>query len=225
MLVARIIQYRINQSSSPHLYLPFQSVLSMSVDAGSVEVRLLALETRIGLAPKSKSSDAEKDISSRLSLLEDTWKSSTTTGFKQLCDESDNLLEDLQPGAGLTYQQELSGRSKNYPILYRKQLVLASKDTLRNDMKRLSDILNLLYISQKSTLKDVAQAPIINTPPVTPEQERRLDAVRVNAAHCQRQTSEMANKVDSLMITYQKAMLTLSGRMIQLEQEISQLGK
>mmetsp|Transcript_13875 Transcript_13875/g.22994 ORF Transcript_13875/g.22994 Transcript_13875/m.22994 type:complete len:216 (+) Transcript_13875:85-732(+) len=210
----------------------------MSIDDQAMESRLLALETRIGLAPKvDKSTEtkeegndsaapaaaADKDITSRLTMLEDEWKSCTTTTFNVLCSESDKLLEELQPGAGLTYQQALLGRSKDYPILYRQQLVLASQDSLRRDMAQLSDILNLITISQKTTTSTadlVTRAPILHTPPVTLEQERRLDTLRVSAAQSQRDTVELANRMDATITVYQKAMLALSDRMIRLEENI-----
>ena len=199
----------------------------MSVNDQTIDAGLLALEIRVGLAPKidRESSDSNKDIASRLAALEGQWKSSTTTAFNQVCDESDKLLEELQPGAGLTYQQVLSGRSQNYPLLYRKQLVMSSQDSLRQDLKHLSNILNLLYISQKGTLKDVTQAPILSTPHVTPEMERRLDAMRVNLAQSQRQAAELADRMDSLITTYQKASVTLSDRIIRLEEKMTQQGK
>lgn len=204
----------------------------------AMETRLLALETRVGLTPKldkptatvlqldePSASSANKDIISRLALLEDQWKSSTTTTFNSLCDESDKLLEELQPGAGLTYQQALLGRSKDYPILYRQQLVLASEESMRRDMGQLSNILNLLTISQKSsstTADLVTNAPIINTPPVTAEQEQKLDTVRINVAQSQRRIIELANRMDAMINIYQKSMLTLSDRMIRVEAKIAQ---
>jgi hypothetical protein len=199
----------------------------MSIDDQALQVRLLTLETRVGLAPKSEeSTSSNKDFTSRLALLEDEWKSSTTTTFNSLCDESDKILEELQPGAGLTYQQALLGRSKDYPILYRQQLVLASHESLRRDMAQLSTILNLLTIGQKTAVSTniaplATQAPILNTPPVTPEQERRLDTLRVGATESQRQTVDLANRMDSMLTVYQTAMLTLSDRMIRLEEKIA----
>jgi hypothetical protein len=89
-------------------------------------------------------------------------------------------------------------------MLYRKQVVLASQDALRRDMSHLSNILNLLYISQKSPLKDVTQAPILNIPPVSPEEEKRLDVLRVTAAGCHNQAAALANRMDSLIATYQQ---------------------
>jgi hypothetical protein len=199
----------------------------MSSIEEQVDARLLALELRVGLAAmtETKVPDSDNDIASRIDLLEQKWKSSTTATFNQIGDTSDKLLNDLHPGPGLTYQQVLSGRSQDYPMLYRKQVVLASQDALRRDMSHLSNILNLLYISQKSPLKDVTQAPILNIPPVSPEEEKRLDVLRVTAAGCHNQAAALANRMDSLIATYQQAMIALSDRMIRLEERISQQRK
>ena len=188
-----------------------------------VNSRLQALELRVGTGTTMPGSD--NDIATRLNVLEQKWKSSTTATFNQIGDASDKLLNDLHPGPALTYQQVLSGRSQDYPILYRKQVVLASHLALRQDMNHLSNILNLLYISQKSPLKDVTQAPILNTPPVSPEEEKRLDVLLVTAGSCQMQVAEVANRMDSLITTYQQAMITLSDRMIRLEEKIAKQGK
>jgi Dynactin subunit p22 len=192
-----------------------------------VDARLQALELRVGLAAttENKAAKSDNDIATRLDVLEQKWKSSTVATFNQICDASDKLLNDLHPGPGLTYQQVLSGRSQDYPMLYRKQIVLASQDTLRQDMSHLSNILNLLYISQKSPLKDVTQAPILSTPPVSPEEEKRLDLLRVTAADCHVQVAELADRMDSLITTYQQAMIALSDRMIRVEEKIAQQGK
>jgi hypothetical protein len=194
-----------------------------------LDVRLQALQLRLGIAPNtdSKSQDDDNshlDIVTRLERLEQQWKSSTTATFNRAGDESDKLLEELQPGAGLTYQQVLSGRSQDYPMIYRQQMVLASQDSLRRDMTRLGDILNLLHISQKSSLSDITQAPILNSPVITLEEERRLDSLRVNAADCQIQVAKLTDRMDSLIATYQKALIALSNRMIQMDDKLDRLG-
>lgn len=196
-----------------------------------VDARLQALQLRLGTTPTTDSKlpdDANShhlDTVTRLERLEQTWNSSTTANFNQAGDETDKLFEDLQPGAGLTYQKVLSGRSRDYPMVYRQQIVLASQDSLRRDMNHLGDILNLLHISQKTSLSDVTQAPILNTRAITFDEERRLDSLRINSSHCQIQVAALADRMDSLIITYQKALVTLSNRMIALDEKLSRQGK
>mmetsp|Transcript_40912 Transcript_40912/g.46484 ORF Transcript_40912/g.46484 Transcript_40912/m.46484 type:complete len:199 (-) Transcript_40912:197-793(-) len=185
------------------------------------ESRLLAIETKIGLKPKiGDGLSNEKDIASRLIAIENKWKSSTLSSFNQTWDESDKLLDDLSPGAGITYQQILSGRSRCYPIFYRKQLVLASQDSLKEDMRQLSEILNLLYISQKSILKDVTQAPILHTQPLSHNDTRRLDRLRLKITQSHQQATSLANRMDSLISMYHKFMFNLSERMIFIEEKL-----
>jgi len=47
----------------------------------------------------------------------------------------------------------------------------------------------------------------------------------VTAGSCQIQVAEVANRMDSLITTYQQAMITLSDRMIRLEEKIAKQGK
>jgi hypothetical protein len=195
-----------------------------------LHARLQRLELLVGLTPRevneSSSSDKPKsfdqDVLSRLESLEQMWKTKSTSLPQPLSEETDSLLEDLHPGgAALTYQQVLSGRSKDYPLLYRKQIVLASSDSLRRDMAELKNILNLLYISQRSPRdRDWSQAPILHIPTIPPEDEARLEAVSASVAQCQHQTTLLANRVDLLVSTYQTSMKNLSERIMKLDERI-----
>jgi hypothetical protein len=193
-----------------------------------VQIRLHRLELLVGLISKDglessmqeSTLNTEHDVLTRLEAMEQKWKTTTTS---PLSEEMDLLLEDLHPGgAALTYQQVLSGRSKDYPLLYRKQIVLASSDALRRDMTELSNILNLLYISQPSPrLKDWTNAPILHMPPISPDDDARLEAVRAGAAQCQQQAIQLADRVDLLLSIYQTAMKNLSERIIRLDERIN----
>jgi hypothetical protein len=197
-----------------------------------INTRLQRLELLVGLNSKEgieyslpdNLKSHEQDVLSRLETLEQKWKTCTTPLFQPLSEEMDSLLEELHPGgAALTYQQVLSGRSKDYPLLYRKQIVLASWDSLRRDMAELSNILNLLYISQSSPRdKDWTQAPILHISPIPPEDDARLEALCASAAQCQHQTILLANRVDLLLSTYQTAMKNLSERIIRLDERINE---
>ena len=198
-----------------------------------LEARLRDLEDRIGTEPNKVGAiaDVEKsqlDVVTRLNRLEEKFKSSLSTPtLKQLLDESDKLLEDLQPASGFTYQQVLSGRSQDYPMIYRRQLVLASKDSLNRDLNALHEIFNLLHISQnKSLLPDrLTEAPILSVPSISVEEEQRLDSLRIQTTHCQLQLAELIERVDSLVSMYQKSLMMLSNRFIQLDEKLSRQGK
>jgi len=197
----------------------------------SLENRLSALEARIGVTTKNDGNNNTTGIASRLAAIETQWKSSTSSSnINKTWDESNHLFEDLSPGDTMSYQQSTS-RSMNNPILYRKQIVLASQESLRKDMSYLSEILNLLYISQKQSANTTTETVVNNAPILHPvpnlsdKEERRLDSLRVKIIQTQQQTNSLVTKVDSLISTYQKAMLALSERVVAFEERLSEEGK
>lgn len=212
--------------------------MSIASTDQSIEDRLSSLEAKLGVTASNNNSNNNNDsgrpkgdLTNRLDALESQWKSATSSSFHQTWDESDRLLEDLSPGDSLlSYQQSATSQSMNNPILYRKQAVLASQDSLRRDMSYLSEILNLLYISQKqpsnsTTETLVSQAPILHPVSISDEEERRLDNLRVNVIKTQEQTNQLVNRVDSLISTYQKAIFALSERIILVEEKLSKQGR
>jgi hypothetical protein len=66
--------------------------------------------------------------------------------WKETWLESDRLFAELDPGTALTHQQQPNAPMA--PILYRRQQVLCSADLLRQNMRLVSHILNLLLIGQ-----------------------------------------------------------------------------
>jgi hypothetical protein len=194
-----------------------------------MEARILALEVSIGLKPVSSSissssdtSSTTRDISARLSALEEQWKTRTSSSLltvQRLWEESDALFHDLEPGPALTHQ------AQSHPIHYRKQAVLAAKNSLSQDMTRLHEVLQLLYISQKESLKDVTDAPILIAPNLGSDEIQRLDSLRIKLAKTQKQAAQLADRVDSMTSLYHKAMVGFSDHMIQLEAKIAQQGK
>mmetsp|Transcript_23524 Transcript_23524/g.39906 ORF Transcript_23524/g.39906 Transcript_23524/m.39906 type:complete len:198 (-) Transcript_23524:85-678(-) len=186
-----------------------------------LEARLLALETTLGFVPANDESGKAKsgDLSSRLDQLEQEWKTLAPSSLNMLWEETDKIVKDLHPGPSMTYQQPSSTRN-NYPIVYRKQQVLAATKTLQRDMEYLTNIVNLLLISQAGTISEesVTQAPILTSCLVTPEQEKRLSTLRVQTAEAQQKTEALAVRVDSLVRTYQTILGSLAERMLKLEQ-------
>ena len=189
----------------------------------SIESRIVALEATLGLLPKKgdEVSDVD-DLGTRVAQLEEKYKSLAPSSLNNLWEESDGLIKDLHPGSSLTYQQPLTTRN-NYPVIYRKQQVLASSKSLQRDMDYLTNIVNLLLISQSGggvSEETVMQAPILASVQVTPEQEKRLDTLRLQTADAQNKTEELAQRMDSLVRTYQTILTSLSERMLQLEQKL-----
>lgn len=191
-----------------------------SIDA-SLEARLQNLEASLGISRAKEEESAAKDIEARLTALELKLKAKTPSSLHATWDESDRLLKDLHPGPNLTYQQP----AKNYPILFRRKEVLASADTIKSDMDQLSTILNLLLISQKQTdspirEEQVTQAPILTSVTISEEEERRLEAVRLQVGDINRQLLDMANRIDSLVEAYHTVMTSVSEKMVEVDEAL-----
>jgi hypothetical protein len=199
----------------------------------SMESRLLALETSLGLLqPTNSNSNSNsinknntKDLTSRLDALEHKFQSFSTP--LTIWRESDALLQELHPQAGLTYQEP---STRNDPILYRRQQVLASADDLKRDFAQLNTIMNLLLIAQST--KKLSEEHVINAPIITsttgssalvdPNSTARLETLRLDIAITCQQTMAMTNRVDSLIQTYHAIVTALSERMLLLNQTFAQ---
>ena len=186
----------------------------------SLNARLQALEATLGISSSEGEKSAE-GIERRLNALEQKVKASTPASLHATWDESDRLLRDLHPGSNLTYQQP----SKNYPILFRRKEVLASADSLKQDMDKLSSILNLLLIAQKQTdtplrEEQVTQAPILTSLIVSEEDQRRMDSVLLQVRDIQSQIQNMATHIDSLVEAYHAAMSAVSNSIVAAHEAI-----
>jgi hypothetical protein len=188
-----------------------------------MESRLLALENSLGLLNStSNASNNPKDLTSRLEALEQKFQSFSTPFT--IWAESDALLQELHPQAGLTYQEP---STRNDPILYRRQQVLASADDLKRDFGELNTIMNLLLISQPTT--KVSEEHLINAPIITataatladPDVTARLELLRMDVAVTYQRTMAMTNRVDSLIQTYHAIVTAFSERVLLLNQAIA----
>lgn len=194
----------------------------------SLESRIFALESCLGLL-QSKSSNnptlvaSTKDLTTRLDSLELKLKSFSIP--QTIWSESDKLIQELQPHTGFTYQ-ELSTR--NDPIIYRRQQVLACADDLKRDFAQLNTIMNLLLISQtksnRLTEEQITQAPIVVTSQCKTEDQVRLDKLQLKILHTHQQALAIAKRVDSLVQTYHVIVTSLSEQTIHLYQTISDKG-
>jgi Dynactin subunit p22 len=194
----------------------------------SLESRIFALESCLGLL-QSKSSNnpssvaSTKDLTTRLDTLELKLKSFSIP--QTIWSESDKLIQELQPHTGFTYQ-ELSTR--NDPIIYRRQQVLACADDLKRDFAQLNTIMNLLLISQTKSNRlseeQITHAPIVVTTQCKTEDQVRLDKLQLKILHTHQQTLAIAKRVDSLVQTYHVIVTSLSEQTINLYQTISDKG-
>jgi hypothetical protein len=144
--------------------------------------------------------------------------------------EIDDLLEDLSPGTALTYQKQIVA-----PLVYRRQEILASSDTYRQDMHRMTQIMNLLTIAQNNPEKDynrsskvsiseaqVVHAPIIveTTKGLSPEEETKLLTISNAILDIQRRIQIASTKFDHIADHYSNLILATSEKIVLIEEEI-----
>ncbi len=111
-----------------------------------LDARVAALETRLGLRSASEAHDGHApgiDANAQsVDTRQTTADKHTTPQFRSLWKESLDLLWELDPGPGLTHQQQ--------PLLYKCQEVLAVSDTLQRDMGEVAKIMHLLSQGQNT---------------------------------------------------------------------------
>ena len=175
--------------------------------------RLHALETKLDTLALTTGLDAGTSGSSSGMM-----NSGATTSLKQLWEESDKLMQELDPGSALTHQQQIAA-----PILYRRQQVLASADSLQRDMQQVGDILTLLAIGQPQMItKDnaisemqVTKAPILTqSVPPSPADQERLVQVEKSLYETRQHVESMAARMDRLVASYHALVSAVSEKMV-----------
>ena len=145
--------------------------------------------------------------------------SAAPTNLQQIWAESDKLLMELDPGSALTHQQQIAA-----PILYRRQQVLASADTLQQNMQQVYDILTFLSIGQAQIISgdvtpvsemQVTKAPILTqTVPPSREDQERLRKVEKALWETQQQVESIAARMDRLVSGYHALVSAVSEKMV-----------
>jgi len=185
----------------------------------SLEARLAALETKLG---GKSAPNEEADVATRLSRLEASAEKQLDPSFRSLWKESLALLDELHPGLGLTHQQQ--------PLLYKRQHVLAASDSLGNDMGELAKLLPLLSLNSNNTTKDafiredqVTQAPILTSSQfvISPEDQRRLDALRMTLDEAQSKVQTLTKQFQHLLESYHVLVTAMSEKCILADEIIS----
>lgn len=187
--------------------------------SSSMEARLRSLEATLSV--NSESSDAQQVVSSRIHALEAKLDSLANnshgdTTLKQLWDESDKLLRELDPGSALTHQQQIAA-----PILYRRQEVLASAESLRRNMGQLMEILTLAAIGQPQIIGDqplsemqVIKAPILGVAPPSKAEEERLQRLEVSLQEMLDRMQSFAARLDKLVAGYHALVSAVSEKIV-----------
>lgn len=191
---------------------------------GVLEARLSVAEQKLGLLHGEQKAE-DTDIQKRLEELKALYESTTESSFRESCTESEKLMRDLDAGTALTHQTSVSST----PLYYRRQEVLSSSDDLKADLDHLSQMLHLLLVSQapresgQDLLREeeVTQAPIVNIPSTSREDEKRLDLVQANLDDLQGRAKGIASRVDALLQLYSSLISTASEKLVLADEEIS----
>jgi hypothetical protein len=184
--------------------------------ASSIEARLAAVEAILGVLPLGAPT-GKNAVAGRFKAIQSAMDSHTTSQFRDTWQESDKLFRELDPGIALTHQQQ--------PLLYRRQEILASADTMQKDMEELRKILHLLLLtSQPSSgpLREdqVTQAPIITGTSISPEGEHRMDALRLSLADLNTRTTQLVEKMDNILECYHAIISAASEKCVLADEAI-----
>lgn len=190
------------------------------MNVSSVESRLRALEEMLRGGSSAEVEGPASRIRSLESKLDALAMDAAQQGgpnLKQLWEESDKLMLELNPGSALTHQQQIAA-----PILYRRQEVLACSESLHRNMQQVMEILTLLSIGQPQMIGDspvsemqVTKAPILTqTTPPSKEDQERLRKVEKTMSDVSQQMESMAARMDRLVAGYHSLVSVVSEKMV-----------
>jgi len=215
-----------------------------------LELRLAELELKIGtslLSSNSSSPSQNNDVTSRLdNLLRietnrrppapptakasdaslDTKRAVLHQEFRTI----DRLLSELamSPLAGPAASV---GGNANAPLLFRRQEILASSDSMQRDMEVLSRIRELTMIGVKVTNDNTnkSESNVVNCPivaserynlPSNPEAKERLERLCFRVAEVHKRSTAVSIRADRMLDSYGHVMMALSEKMVLAEEQI-----
>eukprot|EP00980_Cylindrotheca_fusiformis_P002268 scaffold523_cov101-Cylindrotheca_fusiformis.AAC.6 len=186
----------------------------------SLEARLLVLEAKLGVGTPFVS---KNDIASRLNNVQNIVNAKTSAQFRETWQESQILFRELDPGMALTHQQQ--------PLLYRRQEVLAGATNLDHDMRELSKVLHLLKPksddSKRQPLREdqVTQASILTNFQISPQDEKRLEDVRLTMQDLSQRIQAIVTRTDMLLESYHTIMAVASEKVVLADEIIKSKGQ
>jgi hypothetical protein len=198
---------------------PSSSLRSHQDNVASRLDNLLRIETnrRPPAPPTAKASDASLD-NKRAALHQE---------FRTI----DRLLSELamSPLAGPAASV---GGNSNAPLLFRRQEVLASSESMQRDMDSLSRIRELTMIGVKVTdsKKSSNESNVVNCPiiaserydlPSDPEEKERLERLCFRVAELHKRTVAASIRADRMLDSYGEVMMALSEKIVLAEEQIS----
>ena len=124
-----------------------------------------------------------------------------------------------------------SSSTKNAPLLYRRQEILASKESFEKDMNQLVLIRDLLLRKHQTKPGNkiiFSESPIISSSVYDsandPSMLQRLDTITVKVSNVQEKASKLVSRLDSLLDRYQQIMLATSEKVLLADEELHELG-
>jgi len=190
----------------------------------TLETRIRALELQVQSTSDNKSTTAPSDVTARIEALERNALQQLPSSTQQLWKEIESMQEDLSPGTALTHQKQIIA-----PILYRRQQILAEKDTFSADMEQVARILNLLLIDQdgsNAAVKGVTEQQVVNAPILVEtttnaeEDDERLDRLAEQAIDLQERAARVSHKLDSVLRNYAILVGAVSEKLVLFEEYV-----
>jgi len=211
------------------------SSLSPSLALSSVESRLTFLEAKVGFYNPS----TEKgNVTNRLESLRLQWKEKTPPSLRVSLDECERLTKDFHPGTSLSHQQhnhtsthqQHNQQQHNSSLLYSRQEILASEDSIEQGTEQLHAVLDLLLKSattssprKKSSSfeeQQVTGAPILAPAVISTTDEKRLDKALIQSVQLQNRTNALATCLDSLVENYHTIIRVMAEKTILAVEEL-----
>ena len=198
----------------------------------SIEHRLRELELTLGIHNKSDLSESSHDIKTRIDDIHDHYSKKLSShgngSLRNDLKQCEALEKELEPGSLLTYQMMSSSSTKNAPLLYRRQEILASKESFKKDMNQLALIRDLLLRKHQSNKSTFSESPIISSSVYDsandPSMLQRLDTVTLKVSNVHERASKLVSRLDSLLDGYQQIMLAASEKVLLADEELHELG-
>lgn len=216
-----------------------------------LEIRLAELELRIGgpdLLQKSSNQGGHQNVASRIEKLlrlstirraplPPTAKASDATldTKRALLHEEfrtiDRLLSELAMSPLAGPAASVQGNNANAPLLFRRQEILASSDSMNQDMELLTRIRDLTMIGVKVTDSKISsnESSVVNCPIIAserynlaldPDAKERLERLCFRVAELHKRSLSASLRADRLLNAYGQVMMALSEKIVLAEEQI-----
>lgn len=202
----------------------------------SIENRLAAVESKLGISQLPQLTSSSKDIENRIDDVYEKYvkkiQSHSNGSLVKDLKTCETLEKELNPGLLLTHQIS-SSSTKSAPLLYRRQDILSCKESFKKDMDELTKIRDLLVLKQISgkskSEPNFADSPIISCSAYRessdPAMTQRLNAVVTKVSVLQSKASSLSSRLDVLLNQYHNIISNTSEKIVLANEELHQIEK